>query len=104
MRRRIEIENIEEIRRREGIDDVELREEVRRLAAGDLVRLSLLTGPTTFETLTVRITSVHGSAFRGKLTSPPTAKCLADLHAGYAITFTADHIHSLAKGRDPREQ
>jgi hypothetical protein len=97
MSSRIAIENIEEIRRREGIDDVELRQEIRGLTAGDLVRLSLLTGANSFETVTVRITSIRRPAFRGKLTNRPTAKCLAGLRAGHPIAFTADHIHSLAK-------
>src|SRR5438477_584590 len=54
-----QIENIEELRRREGIDDVELREEVRGLGVGDVVMLTFLTGTNSFagETLPVRITS-----------------------------------------------
>lgn len=44
MRNGIEIENIEEMRRRAGIDDAELREEIRGLEIGDLVMLTLLTG------------------------------------------------------------
>ena len=31
----MEIENIEDMRVREGIDDIELREEIRRLRTGD---------------------------------------------------------------------
>lgn len=100
----IAIENIEEIRRREGIDDVELREDIRGLAPGDLVKVSLLTGATTVETLTVRVTSIRGRAFRGKLAVRPLSKSLAQLRAGSPITFTADHIHSLPKGRVPHEQ
>ena len=41
MRHTIVIENIEEMRRREGIDDVELREAIRGLRVGDFVRLRL---------------------------------------------------------------
>ena len=44
MRNPVEIENIEEMRRREGIDDVELRSEIRDLQVGDSVRLTLMTG------------------------------------------------------------
>jgi len=95
MHPRVEIENIEEIRRREGIDDVELRKDIRRLAVGDCVKLSLLTGATTFETVVVRITSIRGTAFRGKLAKQPVAKGLAQLRAGSSLSFTADHIHSI---------
>src|SRR5207248_1333804 len=38
MRTTIEIENIEEMRRQEGIDDVELRGEIRGLKVGDFVK------------------------------------------------------------------
>jgi len=40
----IEIENIEKLRLREGIKDVELRRAIRGLRAGDYVKLTLLTG------------------------------------------------------------
>ena len=38
----IEIENIEEMRLREGIVDVELRDQIRGLQIGDLVKVTLL--------------------------------------------------------------
>src|SRR5437764_1036180 len=44
MRHRVKIEDIEEMRQRQGIDDAELREAIRGLEVGDLVRLTLLTG------------------------------------------------------------
>src|SRR5436309_2910036 len=44
MRNSVEIENIEAMRLLEGIDDVELREGIRGLAVGDLVKLTLLAG------------------------------------------------------------
>jgi len=93
----VEFENIEEMRRQEGIDDVELRMEIRGLKAGDLVRLTLLAGTASFETLLVRITSIRGSAFRGKLVKKPAALGLRKLGAGAAVTFTTAHIHSLQK-------
>src|SRR5437764_5227311 len=95
------IENIEALRRREGIDDVELREDIRALAVGDLVRLTLLPRDRSLagETLVVRITDISGSSFQGKLARRPASKGLADLRTGVAIPFTADHIHSLPKGR-----
>jgi hypothetical protein len=94
----VEIENIEELRRQEGIDDVELRLGIRGLKAGDFVNLSFMTGPTTFETLAVRITSIRGSVFRGKLAVAPTSKGLSQLRIGAALAFTRTHIHSLQKG------
>jgi len=94
----VDIEDIEELRRQQGIDDVNLRVEIRGLRAGDFVNLSLMTGATTFETLAVRITSIRGSAFRGKLATAPTSKALAHLRVGSALAFTQTHIHSLHKG------
>ncbi len=93
----IEIENIEKLRLREGIKDVELRRAIRGLRAGDFVKLTLLTGatPSAGETLLVRITSIRGKAFRGKLARSPVSASLSELQAGSPIVFTSDHIHSL---------
>ncbi len=102
MRNPVEIENIEELRRREGIDDVELRKEIRGLKVGDFVKLTLLSGTTgasSFETLLVRITSIRGSAFRGKLASRPTSTGLSKLRVGSPLAFTTAHIYSLSKGQ-----
>jgi hypothetical protein len=99
MRARVEIQNIEEMRLRAGIDDVDLRSEIRGLQVGDLVKLTFLTGTTTFETLPVRITSINGSAFRGKLADSPAAPTLYTLRVGSAVAFAAAHIHSLVKRR-----
>jgi hypothetical protein len=96
----VEIENIEEMRRQEGIDDVELRVEIRGLKVGDFVKLTLLIGTTSFETLLVRITRIRGSAFRGKLVNRPTASGLSKLDAGAPIAFTTAHIHSLLKKQE----
>jgi hypothetical protein len=105
MRNPVEIENIEEIRRRAGIEDVELREEIRKLEIGDLVKLTLLTGTKSFagETLLVRITSIRGAAFRGKLITRPTSTDLAKLRVGSPVAFTAAHIHSLVRGEPIHE-
>ena len=100
----IEIENIEEMRRREGIDDVELREEIRELEIGDLVKVTLLTGTKSFETVLVRITSIRGYAFRGKLANRPASSGLSKLRIGAPLAFTTAHIHSLAKGQALYEQ
>src|SRR5262245_52563579 len=95
------IEDIEQMRRREGIDDIELRDGVRALAVGDQVRLTLLAGDDGFagETVVVRITEIRGAAFSGKLTRRPVAKCLADLPAGLRLDFRAGHIHSILRAR-----
>lgn len=99
MRNSVEIENIEAMRRREGIEDTELRREIRGLAVGNFVKLTLLNGPKTSETLLVRITSIRGSAFRGKLVDSPASAGLSQLKVGFAVVFTSCHIHSLAKAR-----
>ena len=65
-----EIENIDELRRLEGIDDVELHDDIRRLQVGDCVRLTFLSGVNTRETLPVRITRVQAGRFRGRLAGP----------------------------------
>ncbi|MBI3410935.1 MAG: hypothetical protein HY040_21585 [Planctomycetes bacterium] len=93
----VDIENIEEMRRGEGIEDVELRVGIRGLRSGNFVRLTLLTGNGSFETLMVRITSIKGSAFRGKLADRPTTAGLSKLKVGVPLAFTSAHIHSLAK-------
>jgi hypothetical protein len=101
MRMRVEIQNIEDMRRREGIDDIELRESIRRLRVGALVKVTLLTDApgTSGETLLVRITSIQGDTFRGKLASRPTSANLSGLRIGRVLTFTGSHIHSLPAAR-----
>ncbi len=97
MRKPVEIQNIEEMRRQEGIDDFELRVGIRALKAGDLIKLSLLTGTASFETRVVQITSIRGSAFRGRLLHRKASTASARLRLGAAVAFTTDHIHSIAK-------
>lgn len=101
MRKQFEIEDIEELRRRQGINDDELRQQVRGLRAGDIVLLTLLAGSAApaGESVPVRITRVQGSGFRGELVRKPATSALAGLRAGLALVFTAAHIHSLLKGR-----
>ena len=105
MRTRVEIQNIEDMRRREGIEDVELRQAIRGLRVGALVKVTLLAGTegAAGETLLVRITSIRGDAFRGKLASAPTSAGLAGLRVGLALAFTGSHIHSLPTGRPARQ-
>ena len=101
MRHPVAIENIQAMRRQAGIEDLELREALRGLRIGDLVRLTLLTGttPSAGETLRVRITRIRGDEFRGKLADRPVAPALSQLRAGSPVAFTAAHIHSLGKRR-----
>jgi hypothetical protein len=99
MRKSVEIENIEELRRREGIVDVELREEICGLQIGDFVKVTLLTGARSCagETVSVRITSIRGSTFRGKVATRPASAGLSTLRIGSFIAFTRAHIHSTQK-------
>jgi len=93
----IDLENIEELRREAGIDDIELRDEVRALRIGDCVRLTARVDAQPFpgECLLVRITSIKGDVFRGKLTRTPSSARLARLKAGCLLKFTGEHIHSV---------
>src|SRR5215472_10425257 len=72
MRVSIQIENIDELRRCNGIDDIELHEEIDRLRVGDHVRLTFLSGANLRKTLTVRITRIRAGRFRGRLAARPT--------------------------------
>jgi hypothetical protein len=103
MRYAIEIEDIEEMRRAAGIDDAELRRDIRGLRVGDIVKLTFSAGPRAFESLFVRITSIRGSAFRGKLATDPVCGALSQLHNGSPVAFTSNHIHSLQRKEPPNE-
>jgi hypothetical protein len=92
----VRIEDIEELRQGQGIDDVELRHEVARLAVGDVVLLTLVgTSALARETLPARITSIRGAAFRGKLVRGPACVALSALRAGSIVAFTGAQIHSI---------
>lgn len=100
MSKAVEIEDIEALRQQVGIDDIELREAVRGLRPGDVVRLTLVTAaPAARETVRVRITGARGPEFLGRLADSPTAPGLAALRIGTRLAFRAAHIHSVAKGR-----
>jgi hypothetical protein len=107
MRHRVEIENIEEMRRQQGIEDAELRTAIRGLRAGQFVKLTLVaSGAGAGETLPVRITSIRGTTFRGKLARGPVSGNLSSLKAGSLVAFTAAHIHSILneqRMRQPRD-
>jgi hypothetical protein len=98
VRNRVQLEDIEEMRRRRGINDLELHEEIGRLAPGGFVKITFVSSPTSFETLFVRITSIQGTTFRGKLASEPHSAGLSRLRVGSSVAFSADHIHSIPKG------
>jgi hypothetical protein len=100
MRKAVEVEDIAKMRHEQGIEDVHLWQEIAGLNAGDFVKLTLLTSNRTSETVTVRITSVSGSAYRGKLIKKPISAALSDLKAGRLLTFTAGQIHSVVRKRD----
>jgi hypothetical protein len=95
------LEDIEAMRREQGIDDVELREQVRGLRAGDHVKITFLStaGAPAGETLPVRIIRVRGPAFRGELAARPASGPLAGLRVGSRVTFTAAHVHSVLRKR-----
>ena len=98
MRNSIVVEDIQGMRLREGIDDPELQEEIRGLAIGDFVKLTLLAGTESAgETLLVRITRIRGSQFRGVLAVTPTCRRLSKLRVGSPVCFTTAHIHSVPK-------
>jgi hypothetical protein len=100
----IKIENIEEMRRRAGIEDVELREAIRQLRPGDVVKLTFVTGLHSFATLAIRITSIRASVFRGKLVEKPSVARRLGLRAESIIVFTTAHIHSISKSLSAEEQ
>jgi hypothetical protein len=104
MQKRVQIENIEDLRRRQGIEDVELDEGIRQLKPGGFVRITLVTERGSAETLWVRVTSIKGAMLRGKLASRPASAGLCRLHHGASIAFRTAHIHSIPKGRPPHEQ
>jgi hypothetical protein len=94
MRNTIAIDDIEEVRRQLGIDDVELRLGIRQLKVGDIVHLSLVTAKG-LHTVPVRITSIRGYAFRGKLTGRQPDAVADGLPAGATLAFKSAHIHSI---------
>lgn len=97
MRYPVVLENIEELRLSQEIDDVELRAEIQTLRVGDAIKLTFLNAKkaSAGETLLVRITRIDGRAFFGTLVQKPASHDLPDLRPGAAITFTKDHIHSI---------
>jgi hypothetical protein len=92
------IEDIEAVRLREGIEDVQLAVQIRRLRVGDAVNLTFLPHAEAFPgiLLVVRITSIAGLVFRGKLMHAPGRSRRPELRRGRSLTFTAAQIHSIS--------
>jgi hypothetical protein len=97
------IEDIQAARLSAGIEDVQLAAQIRRLRAGDAVKLTFLPHADAFPgiTVVVRITSIDGPVFRGKLMSRPGRSRLPALRPGRALTFTASQIHSISSKHEP---
>src|SRR5262245_41509023 len=93
------IENIAEMRRRAGIDDVELRESIADIEPGDLVQLTFLPDSKLSggETLAVRVNGIKGSMYRGVLVEAHGNAELTELEIGALVVFTAGHIHALPR-------
>jgi hypothetical protein len=88
------IEDIEALRRLAGINDVELQEQIGHLRAGDCVRLTLLPDGRPSAVVSVRITSIKGQAFRGRVVTGPEAPAP---WIGALVAFGPGHIHSVPK-------
>ncbi len=97
MRVSIAIENIDELRLCNGIDDIELHEEIEHLRVGDHVLLTFLSGTNLRTTLPVRITRIRATQFRGRLAAPIARPDLLGLRANALVTFTAGQIHSIVR-------
>jgi hypothetical protein len=101
MRDPVVIENIADLRRREGIEDRELFDAIRALGVGDFVRLTLMADAAagTGETVRVRINGIDAGRFRGRVAEAPKSAALAGVRIGCVLKFTREHIHSLPAPR-----
>src|SRR5262249_21295599 len=97
----VAIEDVQTMRRRQGMDDVQLRERTRGLRVGDLVKLIFLSAMEAYggEPLLVRIPRIQGSAVCGRLVSEPTSAGLPGLRVGSPLAFSAAHIHAVPQRR-----
>jgi hypothetical protein len=97
MRVSIQIENIDELRRCNGIDDIELHGKIDRLQVGDHVLLTFLSGSNLRATLPVCITRIRAGRFRGRLAARPARPELLGLRANAMVAFSAGQIHSITR-------
>ena len=104
MRVAIQIENIDELRRCNGIDDIALHEQIDRLRVGDHVLLTFLSGTNLRTTLPVRITRIRAGRFRGRLAARPAQSKLLGLRANTMVAFTTGQIHSIIRPQPKRAQ
>jgi hypothetical protein len=106
LRNAVEIEDIDRLRRRAGIEDTQLHDEIRLLRIGDTVNLTFLKDAVSGagETLAVRITFIRSGCFRGNLASEPRSTYLSALQPGCTVIFKTTHIHSIPKRGPPDEQ
>src|SRR5262249_54840402 len=97
----VAIEGVQTMRRPQGRNDVQLRQRIRGLRVGDLVKLICLSAMEVYggETLLVRITRIQGSAVCGRLVSAPTSAGLPGLRVGSPLAFSAAHIHAIPQRR-----
>jgi hypothetical protein len=96
---RIRIENIEEMRDHQGIDDEELRRAIKGLRVGDFVKVTFVPSGcnSAGETLFLRVTKIDGDRLVGKLDEEPTLPGLSGLQVGSSVAFQKVHIHSVPK-------
>jgi hypothetical protein len=89
-----------------GIDDVELRDAIRDLHVGDLVKLTLRGAQGSFpgESLLIRITSIKGDVFRGKLAQNKRTVRRMGVNESTLLAFTREQIHSIPGKRTGCEE
>ena len=103
MRGPLQVQDIEEMRRRAGIKDVELRQAIRVLRVG--ARQNYAPGRRAGCRWRDAAGPDHrhpGGASRGKLADRPTSAGLSGLRPGRALAFTGSHIHSVPGMRADR--
>ncbi len=97
MRVAIEIENIDELGRCNGIGDIESHEDIGRLRVGDHVLSTFLSDTKLRTTLPVRITHIRAGRFRGRLAGTIARPEWLGLRPNVLVAFTAGQIHSIAR-------
>jgi hypothetical protein len=92
------IQDIESMRRDEGIEDPELQDQIAHLKRGDFVKITLVAAGSAVggETVRVRITAIRNGVYRGLLASQPSSPSLSEVHVGDPVVFRHSHIHSLS--------